>query len=109
MTDLSAFKLHIETVTVCVTSMQSRLATNKDDVYRTIRTVAHINILQEEMLMLDIGGVPFHVSSQAVDSEPSCALAIMAQGGLACDTENLGYPFIDNDPTFFPFILSYVR
>ena len=106
---VSDFVGYIETAASLINSMRERVNDNKAASHVSLCTVDELNSLQEsKQLMLDVGGVCFHISHQSL-TERSSILTILGEDMFADDTDQHGYHFIDRDPKLFPILLEYLR
>ena len=71
--------------------------------------MARFNKMQNEVIVLDVGGKKFTSSLQTILAEPDSLLGRMFSGRHPQEIQNDGSIFIDRDGTHFGIILNYLR
>jgi hypothetical protein len=65
----------------------------------------------DEIVTLNVGGKLFRTTRATLTKHPDSMLAAMFRGDMQASglRDEQGHPFLDRDPTHFPFILAYLR
>ena len=71
--------------------------------------MARFNKMQNEVIVLDVGGKKFTSSLQTMLAEPDSLLGRMVSGRHPQEIQKDGSIFIDRDGTHFGIILNYLR
>ena len=71
--------------------------------------MAEFNKMQNQVIVLNVGGTSFTTSLQTVRAEADSKLGRMFSGRHVLKTHKDGKFFIDRDGTHFGFILNYLR
>ena len=71
--------------------------------------MAEFNRIQDEVVILNVGGKKFTTSLQTLRAEPESMLGVMFSGRHPCNRRKDGSIFIDRDGTHFRIILNYLR
>lgn len=71
--------------------------------------MAKLNKIQNQMIVLNVGGKKFTTSLQTITAEPGSMLGIMFSGHHIIKKQADGSIFIDRDGTHFDIILNYLR
>ena len=71
--------------------------------------MAEFNKIQNQVIVLNVGGTPFTTFLQTMLAEPDSKLGRMFSGRHIIKTQKDGSIFIDRDATHFGIILNYLR
>ena len=75
----------------------------------TRQVVDEINQQQSSPAYLDVGGVPFHASHEALQRGGTHALAVLSRGVFSSEVGADGTVFLDRDSAWFALVLQYLR
>ena len=71
--------------------------------------MAEFNKIQNDIVILNVGGIKFTTSSMTLQAEPESVLGVMFSGRHPLVKQEDGSIFIDRDGTHFRIILNYLR
>lgn len=71
--------------------------------------MAEFNKIQNEIVILNVGGIKFTTSLKTLQAEPESMLGVMFSGRHPLVKQEDGSIFIDRDGTHFRIILNYLR
>ena len=71
--------------------------------------MAEFNKIQNEIVILNVGGIKFTTSLKTFQAEPKSLLGVMFSGRHPLVKQEDGSIFIDRDGTHFRIILNYLR
>ena len=71
--------------------------------------MAEFNKIQNDIVILNVGGIKFTTASMTLQAEPESMLGVMFSGRYPLGKQEDGSIFIDRDGTHFRIILNYLR
>ena len=71
--------------------------------------MVEFNKIQNEIVILNVGGIKFTTSLRTLQAEPESMLGVMFSGRHPLVKQEDGSIFIDRDGTYFRIILNYLR
>eukprot|EP01006_Ploeotia_vitrea_P063551 TRINITY_DN85762_c0_g1_i1.p1 TRINITY_DN85762_c0_g1~~TRINITY_DN85762_c0_g1_i1.p1 ORF type:complete len:465 (-),score=58.97 TRINITY_DN85762_c0_g1_i1:278-1672(-) len=73
------------------------------------KRIEDVNRMKSTKVKLNVGGQIFDTSKETLTCEEGSMLEAMFSGRFSIDRDEDGASFIDRDPTYFPFVLGYLR